>query len=94
MSLLRVACDEKYGKRVSTWDPQGVNEVLARIKKLEESQNASLDSTLREIRLLVKAKILERWLKSQTTPRQAFTRRFLEPRERNPEYRMINLKGT
>ena len=33
----------------------GINEVLERIKKLEESQKASVDSTLRELRLLIKA---------------------------------------
>ena len=35
--LLKVACDETYGKRVSTWDAQVVNEVLETMKKLEES---------------------------------------------------------
>ena len=34
-----------------------INEVLERIKKLEESQKASVDSTLRELRLLMKAPV-------------------------------------
>jgi len=72
-------------------DTQGINEVLERIKKLEESQKTSVDSTLRELRLLMKAPVFSKdqaldyllnirmVAKGHTTPKQVFTRRFLEP---------------
>ena len=37
-----------------------MNEVLERIKKLEESQKASVDSTLRELRLLIEAPVFSK----------------------------------